>query len=311
MAEAVLEKNEYLSKFSESFKDDLVKIMISFDVPEGHIFVEEGGPIHSFYVVQSGLLIRTKRRYGEGHEDDQPILIDEVGPGIVTGFLHVAGHDDDVAFATIAAGKGGATVWAVDGSQFRIMCEENPQVSEMADWRCNQEHSSLFLFSLFYRILIVTTGLKHASEVIKILTLRLRSTTKIIRAILEQKSGGLVDSSKRVLRVLCYDTTSWVKENFEPKVCIQNSCHIFLFFLNYTNVMDFFEQVISFNESREDIVLQMNYTQDRLSETTARFAAGYDAVCLFVNDTADAGALSVLSMCGVRRNILVSDTKVL
>ena len=91
----------------------------------------------------------------------------------------------------------------------------------------------------FYRILIVTTGLKHASEVIKILTLRLRSTTKIVRAILEQKSGGLVDPSKRVLRVLCYDTTSWVKENFEPKVCIQNSCHIFLFLSNYTNTWIF------------------------------------------------------------------------
>jgi hypothetical protein len=87
--------------------------------------------------------------------------------------------------------------------------------------------------------------------------------------------------------------------------------YFFLFFLNYTNDMDFFEQVQSFNESREDIVLQMNYTQDRLSEKTARFAAGYDAVCLFVNDIADAEALSVLSMCGVRRNILVSDAKVL
>ena len=69
-----------------------------------------------------------------------------------------------------------------------------------------------------------------------------------------------------------------------------------------------FEQVKSFNENRKDMELQMVYSQDRLSEETARFAAGFDAVCLFVNDTADAEALSVLSMCGVRRNMRVSDT---
>jgi hypothetical protein len=44
----------------------------------------------------------------------------------------------------------------------------------------------------------------------------------------------------------------------------------------------------------------MNYTQDRLSENTARFATGYEVVCLFVNNIADAGSISVLSMCGVR-----------
>jgi hypothetical protein len=47
----------------------------------------------------------------------------------------------------------------------------------------------------------------------------------------------------------------------------------------------------------------MNYTQDRLNDKTARFAAGYEAVCLFVNDTADAESISVLSMCGVRLSV--------
>lgn len=116
-----------------------------------------------------------------------------------------------------------------------------------------------------------------------------------------------MDSGKKVLRVLCYDTTSWVKENFEPKVCIQISCHYLIVIIS-SNDRYSFEQVKSFNENRKDIELQMIYSQDRLSEETARFAAGFDAVCLFVNDTADAGALSVLSMCGVRRNMRVSDT---
>ena len=48
-----------------------------------------------------------------------------------------------------------------------------------------------------------------------------------------------------------------------------------------------------------DLKVQMDYTQDRLDVKTAKFAAGYDAVCLFVNDTADAETIYVLSMCGV------------
>ena len=132
MAEEVFEKSKELKKLSASLKNDLAKLMVAFDVPEGHIFIEEGSPIHSFFVVESGVLIRTKLRSGEGNDDEGCILIDEIGPGKVTGFLHVAGHDDDLAFATIAAGVGGAKVWAVDGSRFRLMCEENPQVSAMA-----------------------------------------------------------------------------------------------------------------------------------------------------------------------------------
>lgn len=44
----------------------------------------------------------------------------------------------------------------------------------------------------------------------------------------------------------------------------------------------------------------MDYTSDRLDMKTAKYAAGYDAVCLFVNDTADTEALWVLSMGGVK-----------
>lgn len=44
----------------------------------------------------------------------------------------------------------------------------------------------------------------------------------------------------------------------------------------------------------------MDYTADRLDLKTARFAAGYDAVCLFVNDTADRETITALSMGGVK-----------
>ena len=80
---------------------------------------------------------------------------------------------------------------------------------------------------------------------------------------------------KKILKVLCYDATSWVQENSKPRIEL-------------------------FNEKNEGLDIVMDYTQDRLSKATAKFAAGYDAVCLFVNDVADSETIWTLSMSGVR-----------
>lgn len=58
---------------------------------------------------------------------------------------------------------------------------------------------------------------------------------------------------------------------------------------------NFEPQVTKFNrDSKYDITLQMDYTNDRLDIKTAKYAAGYDAVCLFVNDTANSDVLYVM-----------------
>lgn len=44
----------------------------------------------------------------------------------------------------------------------------------------------------------------------------------------------------------------------------------------------------------------MEYTTERLGEQSATYAAGYDAVCLFVNDTANAATIQTLSAVGVK-----------
>ena len=127
MAKEVLEKAEWISKFSDSFQNDLVKLMMPFDAPEGHVFITEGDPIDSFLLVETGTLLRTKH---QADGNGEPIKIDEIHPVRCTGFLHVAGNaDPEVAFATITAGKGGAKVWVVPGGHFRKMCEGNPKHS--------------------------------------------------------------------------------------------------------------------------------------------------------------------------------------
>ena len=65
-------------------------------------------------------------------------------------------------------------------------------------------------------------------------------------------------------------------------------------------MQNFEPQIEKFNNEGKDLKLQMDYTSDRLDMKTAKYAAGYDAVCLFVNDNADTNALWVLSMGGVK-----------
>ena len=77
-ARAVLDKGIYLSRLSDEFKDELVKMMVSFDAPEGHVFIKEGDPIDSFLIVDSGSLVRTKKVSGRG---EPPLEIDVIGVG--------------------------------------------------------------------------------------------------------------------------------------------------------------------------------------------------------------------------------------
>jgi len=76
-ARAVLDKGIYLSSLSDEFKDNLVKLMVSFDAPEGHVFIKEGDPIDSFLIVDSGSLVRTKKVSG----GESPLEIDVIGVG--------------------------------------------------------------------------------------------------------------------------------------------------------------------------------------------------------------------------------------
>lgn len=57
---------------------------------------------------------------------------------------------------------------------------------------------------------------QHANEMMKMLTRILRQASKIVRATLRgpdvRVGGANVEETGRTLKIMCYDTTSWVKE---------------------------------------------------------------------------------------------------
>eukprot|EP00957_Ditylum_brightwellii_P060616 4602382-Ditylum_brightwellii.AAC.1 len=86
------------------------------------------------------------------------------------------------------------------------------------------------------------------------------------------KTSGESDGTdtKDALRVLCYNITSWVSEAFKPNV-------------------------EAFNKLHDDFQMIINYTSEQLGPQSATYAAGYKAVCTFVNDTANANMMQTLS----------------
>jgi len=120
---------------------------------------------------------------------------------------------------------------------------------------------------------VLASNPDYSLQMIMTLAQHVRKGNKLLRAM--QKGSAHADQTDDIFRVLCYDTTSWVSEGFGPAVT-------------------------AWNENSDGKTLVMDYTSERLDEKTATQAAGYDAVCLFVNDTANASVLHTLSSLGVR-----------
>lgn len=102
-------------------------------------------------------------------------------------------------------------------------------------------------------------------------------------------SDSLVEF-KTILKVLCYDTTEWVSDGFLPALTAFNEAQL--------------KEQTSSGDSSGPLEIQMDFTRDRLSEQSARYATGYDAVCLFVNDVVSERVLQTLTLNGVRMIVM-------
>lgn len=229
------------------------EIMEPIEVEDGHIFIKEGEVIKNIVFVESGKLVRTKLSVPEeeragileaGLEKirENSIKIDEVLPGTTpTGVWH-SFEADRAAFATVAS-SGPCKIWLMPSEKFRAVISR-PEFS-----------------------MVVMAAMAN----------RIRVGSKSIRNLLEKvKDGASKDSCENVIKMLSYDSTSWVVENFDAAL-------------------------VKFNEdNKNDLKIEIDYTSERLSSKTAHYACGYDVVCLFVNDTANADTIKILRKCEVK-----------
>lgn len=228
------------------------ELMVLEQVEDGHIFVHEGDEVDKWLILDQGVVARYKLSTGKKvdfHQhsmtfDDQVVLDRLEGRGRVTALFHSL-NDGHKAYATLAA-KGSVKLWSVDAKQYRDLLQQNG-------------HFALQLTAHLARLL--------------------RHESKVSRA-LASANGTIQDSSedkqhKKILRVLCYDSTEWVRTGFQPAL-------------------------EEFNQTLQDVRIVIEFTQDRLNARSAAYATGYAAICTFVNDTADEDVMRMLSMLGVK-----------
>lgn len=263
----ILKSTTYFHDASETFLEELAKRMIPMDVEEGHVFIEESEPMTTMLILEEGALIRSKLavqkedfkelRSSVKHlkgsivkDTTHSVIVDEItGRGKITGLLHNMNKEGEISFAyATVSSKGPRTkVWVLSGDDFKAAVAANPE---------------------------------HAFEALHALARELRSGSKSLQGLLQKARASATAEASNVggvvLRCLCYDTSLWVKDGFQP-------------------VIDEFNKA---NAGQYHII--MDYTAERLSEQSATYAVGYDCVCLFVNDTANGTAIHTLSLLGVK-----------
>ncbi|CAB9513165.1 hydroxyacid dehydrogenase homolog [Seminavis robusta] len=270
----ILKSTTWFSKCSDDLVQALAAKLELVDVSEGHVFISEGLPVDKLMILESGSLYRTKMHVvddaeGGGHPGhkrratlsqslrnmkaaevssaikENAVVVDIVeGHGRVTGLLHIV-SENSYAFATVTS-KTPSKVWIMYAEDFREILSSNP----------------VFMFDIMGNM---------ATE--------LRTGSKSLRAVMGQLRskgvGGDGENEKETLRVLCYDTTSWVSDAFQPAVKAFNA------------------------DPENSFQMMIDFTTERLGPQSATYAAGYEAICTFVNDTADAGTIQTLSRLGV------------
>ena len=267
----LLRDTSWWADASQEFVDAVASMMIPIHAEDGHIFLEEAEPVLYFMVLEEGVLVRTKlsaeehdlpslkkslrsmqRNLVSNELDRSSVVVDTMSVrGRVTGMLHIL-EPESHAYATLTS-RGTAKVWLVSGQDFRDLLDRDKS---------------------------------FAWEFMTNMARELRTGTKSIRSLLRQVKHSSTDANSqhgtnrqkeedKVLRILCYDSTSWVTESFKPAV-------------------------EAFNAESLDVKLEMEFTVERLGRESATYAAGYEAVCTFVNDTADAETMQTLSVLGIR-----------
>jgi len=283
----IISSTSWFSSIEPSLQKTLASKMIREEVEEGHVFFWEGTVIDSIIIIESGRLMRSKavdrekfslsavmEQGGESSSSSTPfqkelfeknsVDLDEIsGKGRVTGMLRVINEEHSRSYATLRS-VGRSVVWRIPADDFMNILSSDAGFAMM------------MLRKVAHKMKAGSKSLKNMLKNSK-KTFRRGPSSSLEDEDDDAKGRDTISSPSRKapVRVLCYDTTQWVKSAFEPAVQAFNKLHS------------------SFN-------IEMDFTNDRLSEQSSMYAAGYDAVCLFVNDSANANTLRILSMLGVR-----------
>lgn len=237
---------------NEALQQALAMRMIRMEVEDGHVFLWEGRQVDAILIIEEGTLRRSKAVDSDQldsiieetetevnitsstrslkTEDDEKwsILVDEIsGKGRVTGLLHVLNNDFGAAYATVKS-FGTATIWMIPAQDF---------------------------------LDVISNDTSFALEMLKIVAYKMRAGSKSLKGMVANaktmKHSASIIGEERIteanpiVKVLCYDSTQWVKPSFTPIVEKFNS-----------------------EAEAHGCSIKMDFTNDRLSKQSAPYSAG-------------------------------------
>ncbi len=246
----VLKRSAYFRNQEDEFFSELEPKLIRVEVDHGTDIIGQGSYVQWLIIVEIGRL--TKYRKGEnGHNF---VNLGNVEAGEITGIhhlIHVNHPEECIAYATITS-KGPSVVWKLGRDDFQSVLTSKPQ------------------FSLSF-MCTLSKEMRQGSKI-------LRSLAKLHDGRLRGENGEPSSSTQNIFRVLCYDSSRWVRDNLIPAVKAFNDKY----------------------SKEKDVWLHIEFSADTLGEHSVANASGYDAVCLFVNDIANEDIIATLSIMGVR-----------
>lgn len=263
---ALIQRVKKWNSLSMDLKKDVASLMVPMEeVGDGHIFVKEGELITKMIIMETGKLRRTKLSVPE-EEKEKLLSMNEVDMIMEKSIV----IDEVTGVGTITNNLACFDTYPLS---YVTVVSSGPSTKV---WTIDFEQ---------FRSLLVSKP-EYSLNAMSYLASQLRTNTRNISLLQEKvkKKGKLIkeirqgvkeeeESNTNTIQCLAYDATSWVIENFTPAI----------------------EQ---FNVENT-VQINIEYTKERLSEKTVTLAAGYDVVCLFVNDMASADTLSALSSLGV------------
>uniref|UniRef100_A0A7S3P4I9 Cyclic nucleotide-binding domain-containing protein n=1 Tax=Amphora coffeiformis TaxID=265554 RepID=A0A7S3P4I9_9STRA len=270
----LLKESTWFQEASDGLVQRLAACMKPLAVKNGQILIEEGQTLSDILVLEQGQLLRTK--YAANHPNDVSESLQHLRSVADNERLDYVLANSVVVDKLEQRGR-------VTGLLHAIRPEDESNNTSFATVIAVGDNMKVWILSGDDFRNVLAESPEYSMEIMAAMATELRSGTKSLRGLMEaaqQKKkterSDSMDSNVTTCKVLCYDATQWTTTGFEGAVKEYNKQH------------------------KDKVYIDMHFTNERLSEQTASFAAGYDAVSLFVNDNASAQVLQTLSLLGVR-----------
>lgn len=251
----------FFENASDEFLTELASKMVLKTVEDGHWFIVEGDDIDTIMVIEEGVLARTK--LSEDEEDLRDSIISLTNEEVKSALTENAVNLDTVeGYGRVTGLYHNFSPGSIAYATITAQGPAKVWVITGKDFRS-----------------IIAGNTKFAMEVMQALAHEVRGNKKATRAIMKSitKPGDESKKAGKTIKILCYDATSWVTGGFKPAIKEFNKA-----------------------QGEDSVAIEMDYTTERLGPKSAAYAAGYEGVCTFVNDTADKQTIQVLSMLGVK-----------